>query len=239
MSHLEKMASQLRMDLAYFYTCLDGQIVGDQAKIEARLERAMIEAIRRDGDASLPLLAGGPLLSEEILRVMVEKDEPGGTICRACTRHMNRQPTPMNWTHGVMIIAMFKHFHRYPSLRWVHFDTIWQRYPKSRHCLNYSYFKYWDLAEACPSESTKKRHSGFWSITEKGVQFAKREIQLPRYALVEPVANVTGYDGELVGIQDVLGKEHDWAKEMGRAVEFASGEAVLQRPGLNPEEETP
>ncbi len=80
---------------------------------------------------------------------------------------------------------------------------------------DYAKLLHWGLIESRPNKNKKKRTSGYWRPTRKGVAFAKARIQVPSHLYV---FNNTVYAtaDETITIQDALGTEFDY-RELVRA----------------------
>jgi len=73
---------------------------------------------------------------------------------------------------------------------------------------NFQKLKYWGLIEKGPMEGES---AYVWKITDKGRQFARRKITIPKRVITfrnEP----TDFEGENVSIEDALGEFAYWWK---------------------------
>ncbi len=72
----------------------------------------------------------------------------------------------------------------------------------------------WGLVKAQVNKDTTKRCSGMWIITEKGKQFARQEINLPKYCWFYN-GDVLGLDDEhMTDVVDSLGDKFDYVALM-------------------------
>lgn len=73
----------------------------------------------------------------------------------------------------------------------------------------------WGLIQAKPNDSTHRRTSGLWTITQKGRDFVDRKLMVRKYV---QIYNNTfyGYDGGMVTIDDCLGEHFDYSELMSR-----------------------
>lgn len=63
--------------------------------------------------------------------------------------------------------------------------------------------KLWGLVERMPVDTTNKRTSGMYKITEHGIQFVAGKRSVPKYALMYN-SECLGHEGDQVFIQDCL-----------------------------------
>jgi hypothetical protein len=72
---------------------------------------------------------------------------------------------------------------------------------------DYAKLLYWELIKKRPPSGKKKR-SGFWQPTEKGIDFVNGRVLVPRKALIYDEVHV-GFMGGSVSIEDVLSEHFD------------------------------
>lgn len=63
---------------------------------------------------------------------------------------------------------------------------------------------YWGLIEPKLHDGGEKRTSGFWRLTERGVDFLRGRVRLPKYALVYD-NRVLGFEGDMTDAKDAYG----------------------------------
>ena len=75
---------------------------------------------------------------------------------------------------------------------------------------------YWGLIkEQEPSPGEDKRTSGWWIITDKGVQFVERKVKVKSHVLIFN-SRFFGFEGRDVSIDDCLGEKWSYSELMGR-----------------------
>ena len=62
---------------------------------------------------------------------------------------------------------------------------------------------HWGLMREAQNEDTSKRTSGYWKITEAGIDFVELRIHVPLYVMIH-INNVIGFAGDAVSMQDCL-----------------------------------
>jgi len=78
---------------------------------------------------------------------------------------------------------------------------------------DYAYLRFWGLIEQAPNNLISKRSSGLWRATEKGIAFARGQIQVPSHIFVfdnQP----EGFSDTLTDIQTALGERFDYRELM-------------------------
>lgn len=71
------------------------------------------------------------------------------------------------------------------------------------------------IEEAAINDPEKKKRSGLWRLTEKGVAFCEKRIAIPKYVVIYN-NDVIGYEGELMHIDDFNGDFFSYAELMAR-----------------------
>jgi hypothetical protein len=75
----------------------------------------------------------------------------------------------------------------------------------------------WGLIEEKPKGATEdKRTSGYWKITQKGVDFVLRKSQLPSHVRIYD-GRIFGFKGSHVSIVDCLKEKYSYEELMGSA----------------------
>jgi len=98
----------------------------------------------------------------------------------------------------VRLVALYRGQH-------LHLDKF-NVLPKDR---NFNQLVLWGLAEPMVNRDTKKRASGMWQPTQKGIDFVYRKITLPKYINTQE-NRVLGFEGPQVDIIETLGQHFDY-----------------------------
>ncbi len=78
---------------------------------------------------------------------------------------------------------------------------------------DFSKLAYWGLIDEMANDSTAKRTSGYWRITQKGHDFVNCKIVLLEHALIyNRLCN--GFGGVKINIVDALGKKFNYQELM-------------------------
>jgi hypothetical protein len=80
---------------------------------------------------------------------------------------------------------------------------------------DFSKLVYWDLIEEKEKDptQTERRTSGYWRITEKGINFVLGNTLIDKYALIYDNM-VLGFEGQKVNMKDCLGKRFNYEELM-------------------------
>lgn len=78
---------------------------------------------------------------------------------------------------------------------------------------HYADLRHWGLIEPFKSNDPKKKSSGFWTITQKGIDFVEGKIRLPEK--IKMFNNTFfGYDGDDIDIIQALGQKFNYYEIM-------------------------
>ena len=78
---------------------------------------------------------------------------------------------------------------------------------------DFSKLKYWGMIEEKENFDKTKKASGYWRITEKGIQFAKGKLYVPKCVNIFNT-NLLGFSDDLTTIQESLGQEFNYNELM-------------------------
>ena len=158
----------------------------------------------------VPSVEAGSSLEDSIEYVGQNLDD--GVRCPFCKKYVRRYRRSFNATMARSLIWLVR--------AWEDAGQDWVDVPKAgpRWVVKSNQLptvRWWGLVER-PSDSgsSKRKHSGLWRPTERGVQFALRQIQVPAKAVTFD-GEVEGYEGGEISVLDALGKDFDYSELMG------------------------
>jgi hypothetical protein len=99
--------------------------------------------------------------------------------------------------------------YRVAGLDWVHIPTALPSKSREEGKL-----AYWGLVEEATEPREDGGRAGWWRITKKGEAFLRREIMLPKYALVYDAKHLGFDETKMVDIGECLGDHFDLAELM-------------------------
>ena len=143
----------------------------------------------------------------EIARQEVEDGKDEGVTCRCCGQFCKLYRRKLNSNMAAFLCRLVV---RFDGETPIHHSEI----RDSKQGRDYPHLAAWGLMFDSPSPDGKKRRSGWWTPTSKGIDFAHRRIRVPQYALVFD-GKVEGYGGEDIGVVDALGDRFDYREMMG------------------------
>lgn len=80
---------------------------------------------------------------------------------------------------------------------------------------DFAKLSYWGLIEEKPKgQDEDKRTSGYWKITQKGIDFVQAKLQIPSHVRIYD-GKVFGFTGDKVLVTDCLGNRFSYAELMG------------------------
>lgn len=80
---------------------------------------------------------------------------------------------------------------------------------------DYGKLRYWGLLERRPNTDPEKKWSGFWRVTQFGLQFVHDQVRVQRHAHVYN-GRVLSFSGDEVSIRRCLGRRFDYEELMSR-----------------------
>jgi len=135
-----------------------------------------------------------------------------GVICPCCLQLVKLYEREI--TVSMAYVAILLHRHFVESQAWLHVPEYLSNLSKIGSAVrggDWAKLRYWGLIEEKPEDKRKdgSRRSGYYKMTERGHQFVKGEIKVPRSILLYN-EHFLGYGKGEVGIRDCLGKEFDY-----------------------------
>lgn len=129
--------------------------------------------------------------------------QDGGDRCPCCTQFVKIYRRKI---HASMARDLI-YFYRENGREWGHWKTIrnWSG--------DLAKLRYWGLTISEPERREDGGRTGWWQITERGEQFVKNVVHVPKYVLVFN-NRVLGFDGEAISISDAIGDRFDYRELM-------------------------
>jgi len=148
-------------------------------------------------------------LKERFLRLV-----PKGLNCWLCGKWNHVDSRPLNWKMAISLLWIVREYESNGE-EWVYCPDGPQWFQRTKQ---HPTLKHWGLIErpaknADSEQNPKKKHSGFWRPTEKGIQFAQGRISVPERALIYK-DECLGFEGEDVLIHGPLPPGFDYEKIM-------------------------
>jgi hypothetical protein len=132
--------------------------------------------------------------------------QSGGAACPCCTQLTKVYRRPLNAAMAYGLIRAYRQVNR----ELFHMPTVLNHIAG-----DHAKLRYWGLIEEEPVRRDDGGRAGWWQITDRGEQFVRGTLKVPKYALI--------FDGRLlrldetggyVTITDALGKKFDWTELM-------------------------
>lgn len=150
-------------------------------------------------------------LAEARRRMAALFDE--GTYCPCCQRWIKRYKRKFNSGMARSLIWLVRNWSKYADEDgFVNVPSCAPRdVVRSRE---FDKLRWFGCCEVKPNEDVRKRCSGLWKPTERGIAFARCKIQLPMYAYVLK-GNVESWSEDKQTIVAALGNKFDYGELMG------------------------
>lgn len=132
-----------------------------------------------------------------------------GVRCPCCDQLVKLYKRPLYATIAVNLIRLY----RLNRSEYHHITKI--LLPNSSGGGDFAKLVYWGLVEEQPkpADDTKKRTTGMWRITDKGVQFVEKRRNIPSHVQLYD-GRFLGLIGDPVSIVEVLGKKFNYEELM-------------------------
>lgn len=149
-------------------------------------------------------------------RIELFKNPEKGKPCPCCGRFVKKYRRQIHSTMAITLIAIY---HLSKDGKFHHVSEIFTRSRVAIHRLNggdWAKMSGWGLIEEMPKDpdQTSTRTSGFWRITQKGIDFVWCRIKVPRYMYVYN-QKIEGFsDDDFVDIRHCLGKKFNYQELM-------------------------
>lgn len=134
-----------------------------------------------------------------------------GTDCPCCGQLVKLYSRPMHYTMGAMLIRLYRlsqkdsGYHHVKDIAAGISDTGTNDFSK---------LKYWGLIEQMPKDPKEnKRTSGYWRITQRGVQFVLGQRTEHERVLIFNKKNL-GLTGDQIDIKQALGERFNYNELM-------------------------
>ena len=134
-------------------------------------------------------------------------DTPAGAICACCGQKVKRHKRRVYSVPAAELVRLYR-LNRDDRESFHHISAFAHPIPVI------SKMVYWGLVESRINTDSKKRTSGYWRITDKGVSFVKGELTIPSFVYVYN-NRVDEISGEHVSIIDCLDESFNYADVMG------------------------
>lgn len=136
-----------------------------------------------------------------------------GTNCPCCGQRVQLYDYKLYSTSASALVRLFKLGQGYHHVS--KYAEAGNGYPRAPH---FAELRFWDLIADMPKSDndTKKKSSGFWRITSKGIQFVLKEIEVPSRILVYN-NKFQGYSEKStsINIKQAFDNEFDYEELMG------------------------
>ena len=151
-------------------------------------------------------------------RFMRKVERSGGKHCPCCGQFAKIYKRGLGATQAFGLISLFnlsfdRHFNEVNSLQFFHTSEIMANYGCRTQGGDFVKAAYWGLIEEMFNNDERKKNSGMWRLTNRGVAFVKGVIELPAFAFVYD-GKVQGFTTETVNIRKALHKRFDYAELM-------------------------
>ncbi len=141
-----------------------------------------------------------------------------GTSCPVCNQRVKMYKKNIDAEAAKCLINLFWLDALQPTKHWFHVDKDIGILMKVSG--NWAKLRHWQLIEEMPKDKENKeiKTTGHWRITQKGRDFVRGTLKLPKYVKLYNQSTY-GFDtdnGRLIGIEEALGNRFKYNELMNR-----------------------
>lgn len=146
----------------------------------------------------------------------VFKNYEKGIHCPVCRQYIKLYKRKITSSMAYALILIYRYFKNNPEEKWLHVEDYFKKItipPTIRG--DFPKLRYWALIEKKKGQKEDSNPDvGYYAITDKGKEFVKREIKVPRYIYIYN-ANVEKIGEEKINIESALGNKFRYDELMG------------------------
>jgi hypothetical protein len=137
-----------------------------------------------------------------------------GVDCPCCHRFVKKYPYKLN-SNACLSLIYINNLGENNQDGWVHVQREFKNvYNSNATAMSYIILKHWRFIEPKRNEKDlTKKMSGYWRITDKGKQFIRGNIEVPKTVLVYK-DQAKGFAGEMVNIKQALKNKFNYSELM-------------------------
>lgn len=147
-------------------------------------------------------------------RIYLNENISVGTKCPCCEQRVQLYKRKINTVMARTLIRLFTLNREKPTQEYFHVKDIVNGI-SATGTNDFSKLYYWSLIKEKPKESnnTKNRTSGYWKITEKGIRFVLKNIEVPKYVKIYNT-KAYGFSEEKTDIVGALSEKFNYTELM-------------------------
>jgi len=149
-----------------------------------------------------------PMMTVDEAQEYITDRSVEGTLCPCCGQRVQVYPRKFNANMATFLVSLVMRS-KERGWDWVHYSDC------QFTGRDYPYVKVWGLAVTASSDDARKRTSGLWKPTDRGVRFVNGDLRLHEYAMIYDNA-LCGYSKGTIHIWDALGSRFAYDEMMGQ-----------------------
>lgn len=140
---------------------------------------------------------------------MTAKDKREGYTCNCCGQFVKLYARSINSNMGLALLILYRNKEK----GFVHLENLMSEQGYKR-CGDASYLRHYQLIEALNEERKDgSKRNGMYKITGRGIMFCEKKLKVQKKFLIYN-NQLEGFEGEEVGIEEVLGEKFNYSKLM-------------------------
>jgi len=144
-----------------------------------------------------------------------------GIECPVCGQYVRRYKRKITSSMAYALILIYWYFKSNPDETWLHVENHFKKLAISPAIRgDFPKMRFWKLIERKEGEKEDSNpNAGYYTITERGKQFAENKIKVPKHAYIFN-DNVEEFSDIDISIEDALGNNFDYGEMMSSGHEI-------------------
>lgn len=136
-----------------------------------------------------------------------------GMTCPCCDQYIKIYYRKLNSAMAFSLILIDRYFKGEGAEEWLHVEHYLKANPRI-DCHDFPKLRFWGLLEVMKGQREDgSKRLGYYKITSRGRQFVRREISVPKKAIIL-IDNAIGFSEEMTNIVEALGSKFDYQELM-------------------------
>jgi hypothetical protein len=142
----------------------------------------------------------------------VEKNKNKGCQCPCCGQYAKIYKYKLFATSAMALIVLYK-LSKKSSEEYFHVSSFAEQIKFKKRSPHFAELRFWGLIESSKEKHIDKKHSGYWKITKKGIDFVQNKIKVDEYILIYN-NQYLGFDGDKISIKHALSNKFSYEELM-------------------------
>lgn len=149
-----------------------------------------------------------------------------GCKCPACGQHVQLYNYKLFATSAYALILLYQLHQQRPTEEYFHIREYAEAKDGKARAPHFAELRFWGLIEKQPNDDPSKKSSGYWRITDRGVDFVRGGLKVnSRILIFNNRFQGFAANSEMINIRQALGNRFDYRELMGGPAALTAAEA--------------